>query len=346
MRTTNDLDAPAEFLATAYKQLGFDQGVLVPATPRPQLVGSEDWLERGDWQSLAAQVGAEAIFFVNRDPVIVFAKVEDRSPDVLGRLYGRIWCMSRPQLLFLASPGQLMVFDLSKPPPRPDEPLGNRGRLIQTVTSIGEVQSKLAAYHRERIETRAVFGEERFRDSVNRADRALIRDLKTVRHQLTVLPLKRGMKRPELRHLHALIGRSIFVRYLEDREVLLPAYFERIATRRPEWASLLAQPPSVPGLEPRMGEVRFLRVLQSKEFTYALFEQLADDFNGDTFPLEEDEQNLIQQEHLDKLRGFLTWQHVCPTRAILLCLSIRCYPDRTNQRNLRGILQRENRERS
>ena len=33
-----------------------------------------------------------------------------------------------------------------------------------------------------------------------------------------------------------------------------------------------------------MAELRFLRVLQNKEFTYALFAQLADDFNGDTFP--------------------------------------------------------------
>jgi type I restriction-modification system DNA methylase subunit len=54
-----------------------------------------------------------------------------------------------------------------------------------------------------------------------------------------------------------------------------------------------------------MAKLRFLRVLQNKEFTYALFEQLADDFNGDTFPIEDGERECIQQEHLDKLRGFL-----------------------------------------
>jgi hypothetical protein len=301
-----NLESPAEFLATAYKQLGFDQGALVPATRRPQFGASEDWLERGDWQALAAQVGAEAVFFVDRDPVVVFAKVENRSPDVLRKLYGGIWCMSRPEVLFLATPGELMVFDLTKPPPRPNEPLESNNRLIETVKSIGEVQSKLAAYHRERVETRAVFGEDRFRDSVNRADRALIRDLKTVRRQLSEVPLKEGMKRPELRHVHSVIGRSIFVRYLEDREVLLPAYFESVAGRRPEWRAILAQPPSVPGLEPRMTDVRFLRVLRNKEFTYALFDQLADDFNGDTFPVGGDERDRIQQQHLDKLRGFLT----------------------------------------
>ena len=178
-------------------------------------------------------------------------------------------------------------------------------RLIERATSIAEVQSKLGAYNRERVETGAVFGEDRFRNSANRADRALIRDLKTVRHQLTTLPLTRGVKRPDLRHFHSLIGRAIFVRYLEDREILVPAYFEKVAGRRKDWIKLLEQEPSNAVSEPRMKELRFLRVLQNKEFTYALFNQLADDFNGDTFPIEDDERERIQQAHLDKLRGFL-----------------------------------------
>jgi len=66
--------------------------------------------------------------------------------------------MSRPQLLFLASPGQLTVYDLTKPPPKPSESLLGSDRLIGIATSIAEVQSKLGAYHRERIETGLVSG--------------------------------------------------------------------------------------------------------------------------------------------------------------------------------------------
>lgn len=240
--TTNNLDSPVELLRAAYSQLAFDQGALLPATRLPQSGALGDWLDRGDWQSLAAQVGAETIFFVDRDPVVVFAQAKDSSGEVLRKLYERIWCMSRPQLLFLASPGQLAVYDLTKPPPKPNETLDGRDRRIGVARSIAEVQSKLAAYHRERIETGAIFGEDRFRDSANRADRALIRDLKTVRQQLATLSVPRGKKRPELRHLHSLIGRAIFVRYLEDREILLPEYFENVAHRQ-AWQKLLAQPP-------------------------------------------------------------------------------------------------------
>src|SRR5690348_15784136 len=183
--------------------------------------------------------------------------------------------MSRPQLLFLASPGQLTVFDLTKSPPLPNESLDSEDRLIVRVTSVTEVQSKLRAYHRERIETGAIFGDERFRRCMNRADRALIRDLKTVRRQLADIQVRKGQKRPELRHLHSLIGRAIFIRYLEDREILVPAYFEKVANNHEDWMQILGQSPcpiAVSAL--RMRESRFLRVLQNKEFTYALFNKL------------------------------------------------------------------------
>lgn len=300
--TINSPDSPAELLRTAYTQLAFDQGALLSATRQPQSGAAGDWLDCGDWQSLAAQVGAETIFFVDLDPVVVFAQSEDSSSEVLRKLYERIWCMSRPQLLFLATPGQLEVYDLTKAPPKADETLGGQDRLIAVAYSIKEVQTKLAAYHREQIETGAIFGEDRFRDSANRADRSLIRDLKTVRQQLEMLAVPR---QPELRHLHSLIGRAIFVRYLEDRKILVPTYFEKVAARHQDWQTLLAQPPLAPALDPTMAEVRFLRVLQNKDFTYALFDRVADDFNGDTFPIEKGERDCIEQEHLDKLQGFL-----------------------------------------
>lgn len=299
------LDTPADFLTAAYTQLAFDRGALLSAARAPQIGTQDDWFEKGDWQHLAAEVGAESIFFVDRDPVVVFAKVESTSAELLKKLYARIWCMSRPQLLFLAAPGELMLLDLTKPPPRSNESVDGRDRLIDRVTSLAEVHTKLAAYHRERVETGAVFGDDRFRDSVSRADRALIRDLKTVRQQLATISGPRGTSRPELRHLHSLIGRAIFIRYLEDREILLPSYFDAVAKRRKEWQRLLAQAPTAPALEPRLAELRFLRVLQDKDFTYALFEQLAQDFNGDTFPIDDEERERIQQTHLDKLRGFL-----------------------------------------
>src|SRR5713226_3111994 len=81
-RMVTSPDSSTDLLQAAYEQLAFDQGALLSAMREPQAAALKDWVNRGDWQSLAAQVGAESIFFVDRDPVIVFAKTEDNSPEV------------------------------------------------------------------------------------------------------------------------------------------------------------------------------------------------------------------------------------------------------------------------
>ena len=45
--------------------------------------------------------------------------------------------------------------------------------------------------------------------------------------------------------------------------------------------------------------------MQDKDFAYALFEQLAEDFNGDLFPKDAAEKEAVTVTHLGKLRRFL-----------------------------------------
>src|SRR5260370_632933 len=96
--TLQNPESPAELLKAAYSQLEFDRGSLLSAAGQPQPGVPASWLDNGDWLSLAAQVGAEKIFFVDRDPVVVFAKVDGGSENDLRKLYERICCISRPQL--------------------------------------------------------------------------------------------------------------------------------------------------------------------------------------------------------------------------------------------------------
>src|SRR5580698_3199714 len=124
-KTLESSTSPEALLNAAYEQLEFNQGTLLSAAGQPKAGMQDEWLDRGDWQALAAQVGAETIFFVDRDPVIVFAKAEENDPEVLRKLYEQVWCMSRPQLFFLASPGRLAVYDLTKPPPRLNDNLNS-----------------------------------------------------------------------------------------------------------------------------------------------------------------------------------------------------------------------------
>lgn len=299
------LPTPDELLNAAVEQLEFDRGVLLRASTKPEGDQASEWTEKGDWLALAASVEVERVFFVDQHPIAVFAKTTNLDEAALRRHYNRIWCMARPQILFLARPGELTVFDLGQPPIKDGESVDAHDRVLERIRTIAEVQSQLAAFHREKIETGAVFGEQHFGDGTHRADRALIRDLKRMRQALHEAMPASAPSAPEARHLHALIGRTIFVRYLEDRGVITRSYFEKIAAQRREWVRLLDEPLDRPVVEPELANRCFFRVLRNKEFTYALFAALADDFNGDTFPLDDEEKARISQPHLTLLQRFL-----------------------------------------
>src|SRR6185437_14940951 len=50
----------------------------------------------------------------------------------------------------------------------------------------------------------------------------------------------------------------------------------------------------------------YLRVLGDRDFTYALFDQLAADFNGDIFPVDLEERKSVTAAHLELLRSLLS----------------------------------------
>src|SRR5688572_14268398 len=106
-------NTPHEFLEEVYQALHYDEGALFDATSLPNETSESEWVEKGDWLSLGSEIGAEKIFFVRNDPVIVFCTRENASDQDLLDLYRRCWCMARPQCLFLALPGELRVYSLN-----------------------------------------------------------------------------------------------------------------------------------------------------------------------------------------------------------------------------------------
>jgi hypothetical protein len=285
-----------------YRDLDFNGGSLFPAIDTPSLCPKQiDWLEKGEWLAAAKRAGAENVFFVENNPVAVFAECGADFRDKI-KAFNKVWCLARPRLLFLASPGEITVYDLAQRPI--DE---NREDDWQHLThlavlhDLGKVSAEFQKFHRDNIESGHVFGDERFGDLKNRADQALIRDLKTVRREL----ISAGLSGENVRFAHALIGRSIFVRYLEDRGVLTEKYFKNIAGQKAGWTELLRKPAKRAGADLSNKETYYPSVLQDKEFTYALFKKLARDFNGDMFPEVHEEELLVTQKHLTLIKDLL-----------------------------------------
>lgn len=290
------MDSPQQLLAAAYKDLGYVEGGLLDAADSPSGFTSEDWINKGEWLALAKDIEAEKVFFVDNNPVIVFATADSNKQQ---ERFRKIWNMARPPLLFLASPGELAVYNLNHGPARNQNDWEKtlEKRQLDTAKTIAEVSEELQKFSREQIETGRLFEDERFGDD-KRADKALIADLQVVRNELRDAGLID-------KYAHSLIGRSIFIRYLEDRGVLEESYFKIIVRGKPKWREILNTPVSGSFVDPELEKRFYPRVLSDKEFTYALFNQLSKDFNGDMFPNIDDEKDNVEQTHLQKLQNFL-----------------------------------------
>jgi N-6 DNA Methylase/Eco57I restriction-modification methylase len=298
MQTTSS-DSAAALLASVYQDLGFQESTLLSALEQPPSSTREDdeWLEKGEWLRLACRVGADKVFFVENDPVAVFHAFPAATDEqVILDCYRRTWCMARPSILFVAIPGDLRVYSLNRPPAR-NRDEWEKIEPLAVVQRSAEVAEALSAFHREQIELGTLPADDRFGRVENRADRQLIEDLKQVRKAL--------LQSLDQKYVHALIGRAIFIRYLEDRGILERPYFTQIAQAESKWEALLNEDLERPPAGAHHRGSYLYRILKDKKFTYALFRKLAVDFNGDMFPQDSVEELQVNQGHLDLLRRFL-----------------------------------------
>ncbi|HEY0071828.1 MAG TPA: N-6 DNA methylase, partial [Chloroflexia bacterium] len=131
-------------------------------------------------------------------------------------------------------------------------------------------------------------------DRAQRVDAALLDDLSRTEKDLIALGLKNIEDADELVSsvAHGLLGRAIFVAYLQDRRILKPEF-----------------------LEQQFGASTFADILQSHSDTYRLFEWIRATFNGNLFPLEYKydhpdrpnirEQVVVGDAHLDIVRQLM-----------------------------------------
>lgn len=285
-----------------YEKLDLYNGTLLTATDNPlNCPDVTDWLEKGEWLAAAKRAGGEKIFFVGNNPVAVFTKCSSEPEDKI-YAFNNVWCLARPRLLFMASPSEISVYDLAQRPIDPDKPEDwNSLKALDSWNDWIEASESFEKYHRENIESGKIFGDHRFGMMKDRADKALIRDLKTVRRELA----DTGLYGEKLSFAHALIGRSIFIRYLEDRGIITGRYFWDIASQNGAWIDILEKPVNRIGLDISNKQTYYTRVLEDKDFTYALFRALARDFNGDMFPDVETEEQVVQPGHLRIIQDLL-----------------------------------------
>ena len=168
-------------------------------------------------------------YFIQGNPVVYFSQFEEVDTASLAQLYRSVWSQGKAPLLYVISRQDILVFNGYDGPPsrdNPDEILSNdeahRHRLLHHLQSLYDIETarqeiadKLRYYRRILLDTGAFWQTEdgQHINREKRADRRLLDSMDQLRRRLLAKGLSSEIA-------YALLGRSIFIRYLEDRGIL------------------------------------------------------------------------------------------------------------------------------
>lgn len=233
--------------------------------------------------------GIDNIYFINDTPLIYFSQFNNNDPNSIWKLYRQVWSQGKVPILCVILPEEIRIYNSYAEPSQTPEELNTENRLLQNLSllvDIATARKKIrdqlyGQYNRFNLETGAFWntpdGKRIKRE--NRADQRLLKAMNQVRIRLMGENLSSHLA-------YALIGRSIFIRYLEDRGILTADVESQLAGKQ---------------------ITDYCSGLQDWNTTYSFFAGLSRRFNGDLFPINdgENERAIVKQKHLDILKAFL-----------------------------------------
>jgi len=222
----------------------------------------------------------DALYFSGDAPVIYFRRLIEFDEDRIKKLHQRIWNQNRVPLLYVITPGELRIYDCFRDPARPESEfkLDAENRLIKCFDMARRVLEGFEEFSRPQIDSGAFWKsqQERYFRADRRVDYILLERLRKVRKNLR----EKGL---DYSTIHKLLGRSIFILYLEDRAIITDEYYGRFLD----------------------GATTLPHILKNVRATYNLFAQLESKFNGDLFPVTNVERRDVGQSHLNVISHLL-----------------------------------------
>lgn len=202
------------------------------------------------------EMGLSAIFCVQGVPTVAIYQAEVIDADRLMGLYGALWNQGLASLLLVISDDSLRAYSLARKPLHESVEAFEKRCLIEVLTSTAEALAFRNLIHGAESGRLWRDHAEHFRLK-ERIDQVLLDNL-VASHNLLQ---RQGMSSDAAQ---ALLIQTMFVAYLEDREIVTPNYFAGVSDGRCQsFSDLLVT-----------GETRLLQ---------ALFKTLRSDFNGDLF---------------------------------------------------------------
>lgn len=209
----------------------------------------------------------DAINFSGEYPFIYIKKLKEFNPTQVRDLHRKIWNEGRTPLLGIITPTEIRFYDCFDLPVERKDELDKIqiGEIYKNTKQ--DIEHLAGLLHQSKIDS-GVIWEEQFGKNIktkNRVDRKLVANLAIAREKLHTqynIPFN---------VVHDLLGRSLFTLYLQDRGILKPENYP--------------QKKNVSG---------FFELLEYPRATIELFDYLKKKFNGDLFPVTDEERILVE----------------------------------------------------
>ena len=248
------------------------------------------------------KIGIDAVYFLRDEngiakiPLIYFSAIQKYDAKQVAELHRLSWNLGEAPLLFVVTPDEILIYNNYETPQVIENGnLDPNAGIIETLNltnGLASQQLALKKYHRSLLESGEYWRQSMTRfDVQSRVDSTLMSNLRIMRRTLINQISKRcdTSKETITGVVHALLNRSIFIKYLEERkdsngETVFPQNF---------YCNFMKS------------AKQYTDVLNSKEATYNLFRTLKEKFNGDTLQVSEIEAEIITQDDLNELRTFI-----------------------------------------
>lgn len=238
------------------------------------------------------QLGADKIYFSGKNPTVLFIELKVFDADSLRRIaeiQHKAWNYRKILLLFALSETEIRIYNCQAKPEyigKEDDPNKKLSEAHifsydnkldeQALNILSEVFSRIG------VDCGLLWTTDyEVKSKVNiqrRLDKYLVDSLKR-----TAIELKSDILQTEI--IHALLMRSLFILFLEDKGATLEAgLYEKILP----------------------GATSYFEILDDINATYRLFNEVQIHFNGNVFPIIEGEVELVKPEHLRLIKKCFT----------------------------------------
>jgi len=233
------------------------------------------------------KLNAAAIFELSDSPCIYFSRLDQADPDskTLAYLRKLAWNQGMAPILWIVTPTSVRIYNAYAKPTERDEVDPDQHLLGLFEQTERDLQRLHDFADRLQIETGIFWQKDKVKDidRRHRVDNTLLTNLKESEDRLVSEDLSRSFAQ-------SLLGRSIFVSYLQARNILTEQF-----------------------LEGQFYAKTFVDILSDKSVTYELFRWIQKTFNGNLFPLEQQqesgqfvyEQDIVNERHLETVHSLL-----------------------------------------